>query len=181
MKEAVSGEPAELARALVPIDDAQASFQILHLSAVSHLSHLLRTVPPSITQEASRCFDALIGWAVALIMAGNGAAAASLPTPEKVANDPSVCRNQTYLGHEALRQAHLPILEGGLGIISSDAIKGAAYIGCQALVMGHVVAALPGRIYHLSWNGSPSARWRRRSLTSWKCWAQRWRDAMWRM
>ena len=48
---------------------------------------------------------------------------------------------QTFLGHEALRQAHLPIREGGLGLISSDAIKGAAYIGCQALVLGHVVTA----------------------------------------
>ena len=55
--------------------------------------------------------------------------------------DHYLCRNQTYLGHEALRQAHLPIREGGLGLISSDAIKGAAYIACQALVLGHVVAA----------------------------------------
>jgi len=35
----------------------------------------------------------------------------------------------------------LPIQEGGLGLISSDAIKGAAHIDCQALVLGHVVAA----------------------------------------
>ena len=64
-----------------------------------------------------------------------------LPTPEEVARDLSVCQTQTYLGHEALRQAHLPIREGGLGLTSSDAIKGAAYIGCQALVLGRVVAA----------------------------------------
>ena len=49
VKEAVNGEPAELVRALVPMENAQASFQILCLSAVSRLSHLLRTVPPSIT------------------------------------------------------------------------------------------------------------------------------------
>ena len=49
LQEAVNGEPAELARALVPMEDAQASFQILRLSATSRLSHLLRTVPPSIT------------------------------------------------------------------------------------------------------------------------------------
>ena len=60
VKEAVSGEPAELVRAVVPMDDAQASLQILRLSAVSRRSHLLRTVPPSITQEASRHFDAFI-------------------------------------------------------------------------------------------------------------------------
>ena len=40
-----------------------------------------------------------------------------------------------------LRQAHLPIREGGLGLTSSISIKGAAYIGCHALVLGRVVAA----------------------------------------
>ena len=73
--------------------------------------------------------------------AGDGAAAAGLPTPEEVAHDPTVCQNQTYLGHDALRQAHLPIREGGLGLTSSSSIKGAAYIGCHALVLGRVVAA----------------------------------------
>ena len=102
VKEAVNGEPAELVRALVPMDDAQASFQILRLSAVSRLSHLLRTVPPSITQEASRHFDALIEWALASIIAGDGAAAAGLPSPEEVTNDPNICRKQTFLMHEAL-------------------------------------------------------------------------------
>ena len=67
---------------------------------------------------------------MASTIAGDGAAAAGLPTPEEVANDPSVCRNQTYLGHVALRQSHLPIREGELGLTSSDAIKGTAYIGC---------------------------------------------------
>ena len=64
-----------------------------------------------------------------------------MPTPEEVTNDPNVCRKQTFQGHEALRQSHLPIREDGLGLISSDAIKGSAYIGCQALVLGYVVAA----------------------------------------
>ena len=66
---------------------------------------------------------------------------AGLPTPEEVAHDPTVCQNQTYLGHDALRQAHLPIREGGLGLTSSSSIKGEAYIGCHALVLGRVVAA----------------------------------------
>ena len=44
-------------------------------------------------------------------------------------------------GHDALRQAHLPIQEGGLGLTSSSSIKGAAYVGCNALVPGRVVAA----------------------------------------
>ena len=141
LKEAVNGEPAELVRALAPMEDAQASFQILRLSATSRLSHLLRTVPPSITGQAAANYDALVEWAMASIIAGDGAAAAGLPTPEEVAHDPTVCQNQTYLGHEALRQAHLPIREGGLGLTSSSSIKGAAYIGCHALVLGRVVAA----------------------------------------
>ena len=141
LKEAVNGEPAELVRELAPMEDAQASFQILRLSATSRLSHLLRTVPPSITGQAAANYDALVEWALASIIAGDGAAAAGLPTPEEVAHDSTVCQNQTYLGHEALRQAHLPIREGGLGLTSSSSIKGAAYIGCHALVLGRVVAA----------------------------------------
>ena len=44
-------------------------------------------------------------------------------------------------GHETLRQAHLPIRKGDLGLTSSSSIKGAAYIGYHALVLGRVVAA----------------------------------------
>ena len=80
-------------------------------------------------------------WGLASIIAGDGAAAAGLPTPEEVAHDPTVCQNQTYMGHETLRQVYLSIREGGLGITSSNSIKGATYIGCHALVLGRVVAA----------------------------------------
>ena len=38
LQEVVNGEPAELVRALVPMEDAQASFQILRLSATLRLS-----------------------------------------------------------------------------------------------------------------------------------------------
>ena len=141
LQETVNGEPAELVRALVPMEDAQASFQILRLSATSRLLHLLRTVPPSMTCQTAANYDALVEWALASIIAGDGAAAVGLPTPEEVAHDPTVCQNQTYLGHDALRQAHLPVREGGLGLTSSISIKGAVYIGCHAVVLGRVVAA----------------------------------------
>ena len=49
LQKGVNGESAELVRVLVPMKDAQASFQILSLSATSRLSHLLRAVPPFIT------------------------------------------------------------------------------------------------------------------------------------
>ena len=58
---------------------------------------------------AAASYDALVQWALASIIAGDGAATAGLPTPEEVAHDPTVCQNQTSLRHEALRQAHLPI------------------------------------------------------------------------
>ena len=89
-------------------------------------------------------YGALAEWALAPIIAGDGAAAAGLPTPEEVAHDPTVCQNQTYLGHEALRQAHLPIREGGLGLTNNNSIKGVAYIGCHALIVGRVVAVSAG-------------------------------------
>ena len=60
LQETVSGEPAEFVRALVPMEDTQASFLILRLSIVSRLSHLLRTVPPSITCQAAADYDALV-------------------------------------------------------------------------------------------------------------------------
>ena len=123
------------------MEDAQASFQILRLSATSRFSHLLRTVPPSIICQAAANYDALVEWASASIIAGDGAAAAGLPTPEEVAHDPTVCQNKTYLGHEGLRQTHLAIREGGLGHTSSSSIRGAAYIVCHVLVLGRVVAA----------------------------------------
>ena len=56
VQEVVYGEPAKLVRVLVPMEDAQASFQILRLSAVFRLSYLLRTVPPSIMRQAAACF-----------------------------------------------------------------------------------------------------------------------------
>ena len=155
LQEVVNGEPAELVRALVPMEDAQAIFQIFCLSAASRLSHLFRTVPPSIKCQAAANYDALVEWALASVIAGDGAAAAGLPTPEEVANGPTVCRNQTYLRHEALRQVRLPIREGGLGLTRNNFIKGAAYIDCNVLVLGCVVAAsargnLPSLVERLS-------------------------------
>ena len=140
----INGEPAELVRVLVLMEDAQASFHILRLSATSRLSHLLRTVPPSLTCQVTENYDALEEWALASIIAGDGAAAAGLSRPEEVAHGPTVCQTQTDLGHEALRQAHLPIQKGGIGFTISSSIKDAAYIGYHALVLGCVVAASAG-------------------------------------
>lgn len=99
VKEAVNGKPAELVVALVPMDGTRASVRIPRLSAVSRLSHLPRTAPSPLTQEASRGVDVLIEQALASIIVGDRAAAAGLHTPEGVVNDFSVCGNRTCLGH----------------------------------------------------------------------------------
>ena len=71
------------------MEDAQASFHILRLFATSRLSHLLRTVPPSITCKDAANYEALVEWALASIIAGDGAAAAGSQMPEEVAHDPT--------------------------------------------------------------------------------------------
>ena len=49
LQEVVNGDPAELVIALVPMEDAQASFQILCLPAASRPSHICfaQSRPPS--------------------------------------------------------------------------------------------------------------------------------------
>ena len=140
-----------------------------------------RTVPPSNTCQAGANYDALVEWTLASAIAGDGAAAAGLPTPEKVAHDPTACQNQTYLGHEVLRQAHLPTREGGLGLTSSISIKSAAYIGCHALVLGRVVAAsargnLPSLLERL-----PERRMSSALIKSRRPWPPKPREVKWRM
>lgn len=65
---------------MVPINVAQAHFHILRLA---RMSHLLRTASSSIMHEGSTAHDALVEWALAAIVADDGAAAASLPTSEE--------------------------------------------------------------------------------------------------
>ena len=166
VQEVVYEEPAKLLRALVSMEDAQASIQILRLSAVSRLSYLLHAVPPSIMHQAAAGYDALVEWALASVITGDGAASVGLPTSKEAVYDPSVCQDQTYLGDGPLLQDHLHIRKGGLELKSSDAIKGAAYIGCHALVLGHVVAASARGTCNPSSNGSPSAPWHQHSWKS---------------
>ena len=49
LQELVDEEPAELETVLIPMQDAQASFRIFCILTPSRLSHLLCTIPPSIT------------------------------------------------------------------------------------------------------------------------------------
>ena len=56
---------------------------LFRLSAISRLSHLLFTVLPFIINQAAANCDALVEWALAFIIAGDGAAAAGQPTRRK--------------------------------------------------------------------------------------------------
>ena len=67
LQEVVFGATAELMKALVPMEDAQASFQMLRLSTASCLSHLLCIIPPSITHQTAADYDAVVEWAWRLL------------------------------------------------------------------------------------------------------------------
>ena len=84
LKEVLKGESVELVRALVPMDDFHASFQILRLSAICiSFLHLPRTAPFSIMRRAAADYYALVEWTFAsIIIAGNGTSTTWLPTPE---------------------------------------------------------------------------------------------------
>ena len=84
----IESQPSLRGGRFVEMEDAQASFQILSLFEVSHLSHVLRTVPPSITHQAARGYESLVEWVVASIIAGDRDAVAGMPNPEEIAQDP---------------------------------------------------------------------------------------------
>ena len=127
---------------LVLVKNAQVSFQILHLDTAFRLSHLCAKRSSCITHHAATDYAALAGWALAsTIRAGDGAVVARLTTLEELAHAPPVCQNQVYLGNEALRQACLLIEEGDLGLTKRTPFNYVAYIGCQDLVLEHILAA----------------------------------------
>ena len=177
LQEAVNGEPAELVRALVPMEDAQASFQILRLSATSRLSHLLRTVPPSITCQAAANYDDLVEWALASIIAGDGAAAAGLPTPEEVAHDPTVCQNQTYLGTMPYGRPTCQSEKAALDLPAVAPSKARHISAATPWSWGVSSLPPPGGTFRPFLNGCLSDPWRQRSLKSCRSWPPKPREA----
>lgn len=61
----MQGNPAELLCALIPIEDAQSSFPVMRLSAVTRMTLPLRTLPPSIRHNAASKYNALQEYALA--------------------------------------------------------------------------------------------------------------------
>lgn len=73
---------------------------------------------------------------------GQGAGEAELASPHEVRTNHSLCWQQLLPGSDSLRQAHLFVWAGGLGLTGSAAVTGAAYICCQDFTLGHVLTAV---------------------------------------
>ena len=149
------------------MEDAQTSFHILRLSATSRLSHLLRTVPPSITCQAAANYDALAEWALASIIARDGAAAAGLPTPEEAAHDPTVCA-KIRLTWGTIPYGRPTYQSGKAALDLPAAAPSKARHISAATPWSWGVSSLPppGVIFRPFLNGCLSDPWRQRSLKS---------------
>ncbi|CAB1102625.1 unnamed protein product [Ectocarpus sp. CCAP 1310/34] len=116
------GDPADLILRLVTLDDPQASYQLLRLSGVPRLFHLLRTITPSFTISAAREHD-LMMWAMSKIVLGKMADSMRIPTDKEVRADPTKSEEVDFFKGTARAQVHLPMREGGLGITSNVLIR----------------------------------------------------------
>lgn len=76
-----------------------------------------------------------------MVIACKGADTAGFAFRAEVERNPDTCNRQQLLGPAVVRQARLPIREGGYGLASCADIAGAAYVGCHALVFDKVIAA----------------------------------------
>lgn len=130
-REVTMGKPAELLRVLVKMEDAQASFQIMRLSASTRLTFLLRPLPLSSTARAAGNFNAFLEWALVSMIAGEGANKVGLVRPEEVASGVETYNGQTLLGPEALSQARLAIPEGGAWPHKQRGYQGSGLHGMQ--------------------------------------------------
>lgn len=81
-------------------------------------------------------YGVVLGWALTSVIAEEAAEAAELA---------SLCRYQSVFRSDPLRQTRFPVQESGLGLISSAAVEGTAYTGCQALVLRCLLTAASTR------------------------------------
>ena len=169
LQEVANGKPAELVRALVPMEDAQASFQILRLSATSRLSHLLRTVPHSITCQAAANYDDLVEWALASIIVGDRAAAAGLPTPEEVTHDPTIplcAKIRPTWGTMPYGRPTCQSEKAALDLPAASPSKARHIPAATPWSWGVSSLPPPGGTFRPFLNGCLSDPWRQRSLKS---------------
>ncbi|CAB1119293.1 unnamed protein product [Ectocarpus sp. CCAP 1310/34] len=138
------GDPAELILRLATLDDPQASYQLLRLSGVPRLFHLLRTIAPSITNSAAKIHDNMMMWTMRKIVLGKMANSMRISTVKEERADPTKSEEVDSFNATARAQVHLPMREGGLGITSNVLIRESAFVAGQALVFSKSVQASTG-------------------------------------
>lgn len=115
----VMGEPAELLRVLIRAKDERASFQTLSPSTVFGLMLLLDTLPLKTFTHAEGDFDALLKWALASMIKGEGAVSVRLASREGVASIVEAWKDKRCCDRERICQARLPFHERRVGFVNS--------------------------------------------------------------
>lgn len=110
----------------------------MHLSAATWLNSLHTALPPTLTESAASEFDSLLEWTQAAILS-DPSQLGEYPTPGQDAGSfpPTP---QTILT-PAIRQAHLLVEEGGLGLPSAVDISGPAFIVGQVHILARAMVA----------------------------------------
>ena len=135
---------------------------ICHFSPLTFASNS----PASITCQAAANYNALVEWALASIIAGDGAAAAGLPTPVEVAHDPIACQNQTYLVTMLYARPTCQSEKVGLDLPAAAPSKARHMSAATPWSRGVSSLPPPGRTFRRFLNGCLSDPWRQRSLKS---------------
>ena len=133
------GQQDELFARLPALQELQSAWMLL-LCAAPRCNYLLRTVPPSLTEEFAASHDAAISRCLAVLLAGG----------EEPLDLPSLSE----------RRAQLPLRMGGLGLSSAREHRQAAYWASWADTVGALRKCHPGTLANLmrpfSWTYSPS-------------------------
>ena len=115
-----------LLQRILELPQLQHAWLLLYFCLVPRLNHLLRQVPPRLLQETTHGFDQLIEGGLRELLQAPG------PLPQA-----------------CLRQARLPLREGGLGLRDNSAIAPAAYWSSWADVLPELQSRYPAVAAHV--------------------------------
>ena len=128
----------ELLARLPALEDLQSAWLLLLLCAAPRCNYLLRTVPPSLTDEFAAAHDAAISRCLAVLLAGGDQPIDIPPFGEL--------------------RAQLPLRMGALGLSSAREHRHAAYWASWADVIGALRECHPGTSRDPSWICPPLTR-----------------------
>ncbi|CAE7941576.1 unnamed protein product, partial [Symbiodinium sp. KB8] len=123
------GQQDELLARLPALQELQSAWMLLLLCAAPRCNYLLRTVPPSLTEDFAASHDAAISRCLAVLLAGG----------EEPLDLPSLSE----------RRAQLPLRMGGLGLSSAREHRQAAYWAPWADTVGALRKCHPGTLANL--------------------------------